>query len=278
MKDKPFSGQVVVLTGASSGIGHAMALQLADQNAKIVLAARDRQRLKGLEKQCREKGASALAVPTDVAEESQCHRLIETTIGTYGGIDCLINNAGVSMWSRFEDLRDLQVLETLLRVNYLGAAYCTYHALPHLKKSSGRIAAISSLAGKTGIPTRAGYAASKHAMHGFFDTLRIELRGSGVSVTIVCPGFVATEVRQRAFGANGLALGQSHMQETGMMSAERCAQLSLAAIAGRKRELLMTFRGKMGPLMKILSPDLVDSMALKVVRQSETAETIDREQ
>src|SRR6185436_3084630 len=119
------------------------------------------------------------------------------------------------------------------RINYLGSVYCTYYALPHLRSARGRIVAVSSLTGKTGVPTRSGYAASKHAMNGFFDTLRIELAGSGVSVTVACPDFVATEIRERAYGADGKPLGKSPVQETKVMTAETCARLILASAARR---------------------------------------------
>jgi len=158
---------------------------------------------------CRECGGWAIVVPTDVSRQALCEGLIERTLQEFGRVDTLVNNAGVTMWARFDELQDLAPLERIMQVNYFGSLYCTYAALPHLKQTRGRIVAVSSLTGKTGVPTRSGYAASKHAMVGFFDSLRIELAGSGVSVTIVYPDFVATETRQRAFGPDGKPLGQS---------------------------------------------------------------------
>src|SRR5262249_3270465 len=139
------------------------------------------------------RNARAIAVPTDVGDKAECQRLVDRTVAEFGRLDTLVNNAGIGMWARFEELQDLDVLEQIMRINYLGSAYCTYYALPHLRKTRGRIVGVSSLAGKTGVPTRTGYAASKHAMSGFFDCLRIELMDSGVTVSMICPGFVSTE-------------------------------------------------------------------------------------
>jgi NAD(P)-dependent dehydrogenase (short-subunit alcohol dehydrogenase family) len=144
-----------------------------------------------------------------VTQPEACQQLVEKAIATFGQIDSLINNAGISMVTRFDEITDLSIFEQVMQVNYLGAVYCTHYALPYLKASRGLLVAISSLCGKTAVPTRSGYVASKHAMQGFFDTLRIELRGTGVDVLVVSPGFVATDIRERALGANGQPLGQS---------------------------------------------------------------------
>jgi len=200
MNNASFRENVVVITGASSGIGRELAFQLADQGAWLSLAARNAERLESAAAQCRERGGKALVVPTDVSQQGQCRNLIERTVAEYDRIDALINNAGITMWARFDELQDLSLLEWIMQVNYLGSLYCTYYALPYLKQTRGRIVGVSSLTGKTGVPTRSGYAASKHAMVGFFDSLRIELADDGVSVTMIYPGFVATEARKRALG------------------------------------------------------------------------------
>jgi NAD(P)-dependent dehydrogenase (short-subunit alcohol dehydrogenase family) len=199
-----FKDAVVIITGASSGIGKELALQLAEQGAQLVLAARSADLLEQVADECRAKGAAAaaeavaVAVPTDVTEIEQCRKLVGQAVANYGRIDMLVNNAGTTMWARLEEVKDLSIYEKIMRANYLGSVYCTYFALPYLKQSRGRIVGISSLTGKAGVPTRSGYAASKHAMAGFFDSLRIELAGSGVSVTMAYPGFVATGVRRVA--------------------------------------------------------------------------------
>jgi short-subunit dehydrogenase len=154
-----------------------------------------------------------------------------------------------------------------VQVNFFGGVYCTYYALPHLKKSQGRIVAISSLAGKTGLPGRSGYAASKHAIIGFFDTLRMELAGDGVSVTTICPGFVATKLRHLAIGPDGKLLEKSPVEEHKAMTAEMCARQIIRAAALRKRELIMTGRGKIGLWLKLLAPRLVDRMARRATAE-----------
>lgn len=258
--------QAVIITGASSGIGKELALRYAKDGAWLVLAARNKEKLEAVADTCRDTGGKAIAVPTDVADKSQCKNLIDRCIKEYGKIDVLVNNAGITMWACFDEVTDLSILEKIMQVNYFGSVYCTHYALPWLKKSHGRLVGISSLTGKTGIPTRSGYGASKHAMAGFFDALRIELKEYGISVTMIYPGFVSTEVRQRALGGDGKPLGKSPVKENEIMSVERCVDLMIPAIASRKRELVMTFRGKMGMWLKLISPGLVDHMALKAIR------------
>ncbi|RMH19206.1 MAG: SDR family oxidoreductase [Acidobacteria bacterium] len=267
MPRTPFADHAVVLTGASSGIGRHLALQLAEQGAKLVLASRGQERLGAVALACRERGAEAEAVATDVADEAACKALVERAVARFGRIDVLINNAGRTMWSLFEEMKTLDPFRRLMEINYLGSVYCTYYALPHLKRSRGRIVAVSSLTGKTGVPTRSGYAASKHAMVGFFDTLRIELLGSGISVTVACPDFVATETRARAFGADGRPIGTSPVQEGRIMSAEVCARRILRGAARRRRELVMSRRGKLGLWLKLIAPGLVDRIALAAIRR-----------
>jgi NAD(P)-dependent dehydrogenase (short-subunit alcohol dehydrogenase family) len=256
---------VVVITGASRGIGREMALQLAGQGARLALSARDEAALEELAEQCRSRGGQAVAVAADVTNEAQCASLIARTVERYGQIDTLINNAGISMWALFEEVTDLSIFERILKVNYLGSVFCTWHALPHLRKTKGRLVVVSSLTGKTGVPTRSGYAASKHALHGFFDTLRIELAGSGVTVTLACPDFVATGIRERALGPDGKPLGVSPVQESRVMTVETCSRLILEGAARRKRELILSGRGKLGLWLKLVSPSLIDRIARKAI-------------
>jgi NAD(P)-dependent dehydrogenase (short-subunit alcohol dehydrogenase family) len=185
-----------------------MARQLAEQGAWLALGGAlggraGRGRSRSASRPARRPGRAAVAVPTDVAVEAECRALVARAAAEFGRLDVLVCNAGISMWARFDALADLRGLERIMQVNYFGAVYCAHAALPHLKRSGGRIVAVSSLTGKTGVPTRTGYAASKHAMAGFFDSLRIELAGEGVSVTVVYPGFVATGVRRHAVGPDG---------------------------------------------------------------------------
>ncbi|UCD38972.1 MAG: SDR family oxidoreductase [Fidelibacterota bacterium] len=263
MEDSP---QRVIVTGASSGIGRELARQLAARGARVALGARREQELMEVAKECDELGGEALAILTDVSAQNQCKALIEQAVQAWGGIDMLINNAGISMHARFEDISDLGIYERIMRVNYLGAVACTHYALPYLKASRGRIVVISSLAGKTGVPTRTGYSASKHALHGFFDALRVELSGSGVSITIICPGYVATGIRRYIVGPDGRPENRSYQNETRFASVASCAGTILQSAERRKREVVMTATGKAGQFVKLFFPGLIDRIAQKKVR------------
>ncbi len=261
-----FQDAVVIITGASSGIGKELAHQLAGQKAKLVLAARHADALEGVAAECQAIGGEAIAVPTDVTDPAQCRRLVERA-AQFGRVDMLVNNAGTTMWARFDEVEDLSIFEKVMRTNYLGSVYCTYYALPYLKQARGRIVGVSSLTGKAGVPTRSGYAASKHAMAGFFDSLRVELRGSGVSVTMVYPGFVATGIQARGFGPDGQPLGRTPLQMDAVMPTAECARIILRAAARRQREEVMTLRGKLGQWLKLIAPGLVDRIAAKAIEQ-----------
>ncbi len=262
-----FSGKVVVITGASEGIGAELAKQLAAQGARLVLASRNREALDALAGSIKGAGGDTLVVRTDVGVEADCKALIGRTVEAYGGIDVLVNNAGVSAHALFEEVQDFSFYETVLRVNYLGAMWCTREALPHLKARRGLIVGVSSLAGKIGVPGRTAYCASKFAMAGFFEALRAELVGSGVDICMVFPGVVATATRVKGFGPDGGALGTSRLKEEGAMTAEECARQMVRAMASRRRELVMTARGRFGLWMKLIAPGIVDRMARNAVKR-----------
>lgn len=267
MPEAPYAGKSIVLTGASSGIGRALALALAPQRPRLALAARDSESLADVADECRARGAEAMVVPTDVGEPAECAFLVETAASAFGGIDVLINNAGVSMLTRFDAVTDLSVFESLMRVNYLGCVYLTHYALPHLKTRRGQIVAMASLAGITGVPTRTGYAASKHAVIGFYDSLRIELAGSGVDVTVIAPDFVRSEIHRRSVGPDGRPVGKSPMQESKLMTAEECAALTLRAMTGRRRMAILSARGRWGRFVRLIAPGLIDRIAARAVRE-----------
>lgn len=256
---------VVVITGASKGIGAELAVQLAERGALLALAARNVQELEAVAERCRAKGAKAIAVACDVAVEKDCQNLMTSTALAFGRIDTLVNNAGATMWARFEDIDDLSILQRIMQVNYMGSVYCTRHALRYLKVSKGRLVGVCSLAGRTGVPTRTGYAASKHAMTGFFDSLRIELDGSGVSVTMVYPGFVSTGIRENATGPDGKPIQVSPVKEGEVMGVEECARLIVGAMEARKREVIMTARGKIGLWLKLVAPGMIDRIAKRAI-------------
>ena len=257
-----FSGKTVVITGASDGIGAELARQLAHSGPCLVLAARRVDALASVARACEAAGAQTLTVATDVGIERDCARLVEASVARFGGIDVFVNNAGVSGHARFDEVTDFSWYEDMMRINFFGALWCTHHALPYLKKSRGLLVGVSSLAGKVGVPCRTASSPSKFAMAGFFEALRTELIDSGVDVTMVFPGVVATETRRRGYGADGNAAGRSGLDERDAMPVDECARLMIAAMASRKRELVMTARGKLGLWLKLIAPHLVDRMAL----------------
>lgn len=266
MNRKP-QGAVVVITGASKGIGAELARQLARRGARLVLAARDTQALEHVAEECRKAGATAITVHADVTKARDCQAIMAGAALAFGRIDVLVNNAGATMWARFDEVLDLSVFERLMQVNYLGAVYCTSHALPLLQESGGLIVGISSLTGLVGVPTRSGYAAAKHAMRGFFDSLRMELADTGVDVTMVYPGYVATGIRENAAGPDGLPVMVSPVKEADVMRVEDCAARIVRAIERREREVVMTARGRMGLWLKLVAPGLVDRIARRAIER-----------
>jgi short-subunit dehydrogenase len=261
--------RVVVITGGSDGIGAEIARQLAARErgeVALVLAARNSEPLEAVARACTALGAQALAVPTDVSVQAQCQRLVAAAVERFGRIDVLVNNAGRSAHALFEDVSDLGWYEELMRVNLWGSVWCTQAALPYLKASHGSIVAVSSLAGLIGVPGRTAYSATKFAMAGFFEALRAELKGAGVSVTIAYPGVVATHIRHRGFNAAGGALGESLLKEEGAMSAEQAAALIIDGMQRRRREVVMTAKGKLGRFVKLIAPGLVERMALAALK------------
>jgi short-subunit dehydrogenase len=263
----PYSGKVIVLTGASQGIGKALALALAPQKPTLVLAARDEVALQSVAEQCRRLGARAFVFTTDVTEEAQCRALIRLTVEAAAAIDVLIHNAGGGMNARFDEMTDLSVFEKLMRLNYLGPVFLTHEALPHLKKSRGQIVVVSSVAGLTGVPLRTAYAGSKHAVFGLFESLRIELAEHGVSVTMIAPDFVQSEIHVRAFGPDGKPVGDSTIAERVAMPAAECASLIVAAMERRKRLIITSLRGRLGRFVRLIAPRLIDRIAYRAIRR-----------
>ncbi len=262
---------VVIITGASDGIGAELARQMAaeqGQGLQLVLAARSADKLAEVARACEAKGAQVLVRPTDVAVEADCQGLIADTVARFGRIDTLVNNAGMSAHALLSEVSSLDWYQRLMQINLWGSAWCTQAALPHLEASRGRIVAVSSLAGLVGVPGRTAYCATKFAMTGFFEALRVELAPKGVSVTIAYPGVVATEIRYRGFNAQGQAAGQSGLDEAGAMSVETCARLIREGAARRQRDIVMSAKGKAGRWLKLIAPGLVDRMARAALNRS----------
>jgi short-subunit dehydrogenase len=261
--------RVVIITGASDGIGAEVARQLAEKEGAgiaLVLAARNTGMLDAVAAECAAFGAQTLVIATDVSVQDDCKRMVAQAHQRFGRIDALINNAGRSAHALFEDVNDLGWYEDLMRVNLWGSVWCTHAALAHLKASKGSIVAVSSLAGLVGVPGRTAYGATKFAMTGFFEALRSELKGAGVSVTTAYPGVVATRIRYRGYNADGKELGSSSLKEDDAMPVEQCARLIVDGMNRRKREVVMTTKGKLGRFLKLLAPAMIENMALAAVK------------
>ena len=253
------NSKVVVITGASSGIGEAMAKLYAQMGAKVVLGARSEEKLKQLTEQIISAGGQATYSVTDVTVAEECKRLIDKAVDTFGGIDVLICNAGISMRAIFDDV-DLSVLHRLMDVNFWGTVYCSKYALPYLQQSKGSLVGISSVAGLHGLPGRTGYSASKYAMTGLLETIRIENLKKGLHVMVACPGFTASNVRFSALVADGSQQGSTPREEGKMMTAEQVARIVARGIAKRKRLCLMEAEGRATHFVKKFAPSLLDKI------------------
>lgn len=254
MKDK-----VVLITGASSGIGRAMAIEAAKRGARLAIMARNISELEKTAEMCRAQGAEVFLFAGDVSREDDCKDFVERTFDNYGAIDILINNAGISMRALLLDL-DLDVIRKVMDINFWGTVYCTKYALPYLLERKGTVAGISSIAGYKGLPGRTGYSASKFAMQGFLEALRIENLHRGLHVLIACPGFTASNIRNTALAADGSSQGESPRDEGKMMTAEEVAVQVLNAIEKRRNAIVLTRQGKLTVWLNKFFPSLVDKL------------------
>lgn len=257
-------GKVIIITGASSGIGEAMAREYAKMGAKVVLGARRKEELERVASDIRANGGEVAYTVCDVVRREDCEALINKAVECFGGIDVMICNAGLSMRALFDEC-DLKVLHRLMDVNFWGTVNCTKYALPWLQKSHGSLVGISSIAGIHGLPGRTGYSASKYAMTGFLDTIRIENLKKGVHVMSACPGFTASNVRFAALTADGSQQGDTPRNEAKMMTPEQVAHIVARGIRRRKRLCLMEWEGRATHHLKKFFPALVDRLFYAVM-------------
>lgn len=258
--------KVVIVTGASSGIGKATAKSFGEQSYNVVLAARNKEKLQSTEEELTNNGIDCISVSADVSVKADCQQLVETTIQKYGRIDVLINNAGISMRALFNDAK-IEVIENVMNVNFWGTVYCTKYALPYILQSKGSIVGISSIAGFVGLPARTGYSASKYAMHGFLEALRNENFEKGIHVLIACPGFTASNIRNTALTSDGSSQGESPREETKMMSAEEVAQHVFNAVKNRKHQIVLTTEGKLAYFLSKFLPKIISKAVFNKMKK-----------
>ena len=258
--------KVVIITGAASGIGLALTRAFAAQGAHLCLADKSADGLSAIEQELMQQYAAiqVLSLCTDVSKASDCKALIDACVSRFGCIDILINNAGISMRALFKDL-ELDVIKKLMDTNFWGTVYCTKYALPYLLAQKGTVAGITSVSGFKGLPARTGYSASKFAMKGFLETLRIEHLYDGLHVMIIAPGFTASNIRHTALTADGSPQGETPRNEEKMMSAEAVAKYIIKGISKRKKQIVLTLQGKALVWIDKFFPGFVDRMEFKVM-------------
>lgn len=257
LKDK-----VVIITGATSGIGEACALIFGNEGAKIVITGRSQAKLDRSSSRLRENGIEVLSILADAGCEADNERMAEETLAKFGRIDILINNAGISMRALFQDL-DLEVFKKVIDTNFWGTIYATKYCLPAILKSKGSIIGISSINGYRGTPARTAYTASKYAINGFFESLRTEIMNKGVHVMVASPGFTSSNIRTNALTAHGETQGDSPRDEGSMMSPEQVAEEILKATLKRKRDLVLTTQGKLAVFLNKWIPGVMDGMVYR---------------
>jgi len=255
-KKKSYKGKVVVITGASSGIGEELAIQFAKLGSKLVLAARRIENLESLVSKCKKLGTDAIAVRTDVSKESDCKELVDATIKKYGTLDVLVLNAGVGCIMKLSEAEDMKAFRDTMEINFWGYVYPTYHALSSLRKSKGTIIAISSLAAILPTPRRNVYGASKAAVITFLNCLRQE--ESAIQITIVCPGFVKTEIHDHAHTPGNEKL---HRELGNFMSATECANITIDCAANGVQLHVMTLKARIAYYFRPFITKFVDKLA-----------------
>ncbi len=255
-----FSNKVVAITGGTDGIGKALVDALLVQGAKVATCGRHHDKLYHL--QSTYPSYPLHMVVADVSNQNDCRHFIESTIKAFGGIDILINNAGISMRSLIRDA-SIEVIRKVMEINFFGSVYCTKYALDSIIERKGTIVGVSSIAGYRGLPGRSGYSASKFALQGWLESIRTELAEDDVHVMWVCPGFTASNIRNAALTKEGEQQGESPMDEGKMMTAEECAGHILDAIRNRKRTLVLTFTGKRTIFMNRFFPGWADKLVRK---------------
>ena len=254
----------IIITGASDGIGRALALECARRGARITASARSEDILEALVAEITSSGGKAISVPSDVTSFLECAALVNQACAVNGPVDVLVCNAGIGSAIQGDDLIPLDTIRRTMEVNFMGAVHATAAALSSLRQTRGLIVAISSLQGLIGFPKASAYSASKHAMQGFFDCLRIDLK-EDVGVLVVSPGPVATGMHQRDRAPSKTVSNEKVVGHS--MSAARCATLISRAIERRQRSLVMTWEGRLAAYLYPFFPGFVDKQVVKATER-----------
>lgn len=252
-----FKDKAVVVTGGTEGIGKAIVEMLLQQGAKVATCGRNHDKLYRL--QAENAGSHLVTTVADVSNENDCRHFIESSIKSLGGIDILINNAGISMRALMKET-SVDTIKKVMDINFYGTVYCTKYALNSLSERKGTIVGVSSIAGYRGLPGRSGYSASKFAVIGWLEAIKTELMGEKVHVMWVCPGFTTSNIRNAALNKDGQSHGETPMDENKMMTAEDCAKHILKAVRKKKRTLVLTFTGKRTVFLQKFFPKLSDKL------------------
>ncbi len=250
-----FKDKVIWITGASSGIGEALALTLAKEEARLILSARRKEELERVAKQCKLQELDLLILPFDLKDTSNASGLAAQVINKFGRIDIIVNNGGMSQ--RAEAIKTpIETDRELMEINYFSAVNLTKAVLPYmLRQKKGHIVIISSIAGKFGFYLRSGYSAAKHALHGYFESFRLETEKEGIKTLIVCPGKIKTNISINAITESG-AHGKMDESHVNAMSAEKCAGIILKAIQKNKEEILVGGKELKAVFLKRFFPKL----------------------
>ena len=261
------SGKVCVITGASSGIGKSLSIKLASKGASVVLAARRNSKLESITNKINQNGGEAFGIKTDITKSIECKNLIDETMDRCGKIDILLLGAGVSMWTPFEGISDISFFRDLMDTNYTGAVQCVHAALPHLISTSGMIVSCSTAQAIVGFTNHSGYAASKHALHGFLDTLDMELEGKVKFLEIFMGWIRGTNMRSNAFGPDGKKMGETKRKHsTNSIELEDCTDKIIQSIINNKKTSYIPWKLRLIPIFDLFMGNLLRKKISKAVR------------
>ena len=263
-KDKVF-----IITGASAGIGSEIAYQLAKKNAHVVCAARTIEKLETVCKNIKDKGGSAVPIQADITDKEQCEKIIFHTVKTFNRIDGLILNAGISMWAKFDEIKNVSFFKTIMDTNYLGSVYCVHAALPFLKKTKGKIISCSTGQAIMGFPNHSGYVASKHALHGFLSTIRMENKDEITVLEAVLSWIKGTDLRSNSFDIDGKkqkGVARKHTKEA--IPLAQCVETIIMAIEKDLKTVYIPKKLSLIPFLKVFFNRFLEKKVVNAINEN----------